>query len=125
VDIEAVSRGQKKKNCNSKLAGRNWTKPTGRTRICSDDIALKIMNYRYTKHQVARGAFPDAQKNDEIYLFKKVSTLKGTYQIRLLTFLASEAGKKLISDVPTYFKSHPSLTRLMKEFPKTRRIEKS
>jgi hypothetical protein len=82
------------------------------------------MNYRYTKHQVARGAFPDAQKNDKIYLFKKVSTLRATYQIRLLTYLASEAGKKLIISVPTYFKPHPSLSRFMNEFPKTIRIEK-
>ena len=41
------------------------------------------MNYRYTTHQVARGAFPDAQKNDEIYLFKRISTLRATYQIEL------------------------------------------
>jgi hypothetical protein len=82
------------------------------------------MNYRYTTHQVARGAFPDAQKNAEIYLFKKVSTLRATYQIRLLTYLASESGKKLIIDVPKHFKPHPSLTRLMEEFPKSIKIEK-
>jgi hypothetical protein len=83
------------------------------------------MNFRYTKHQVARGAFPDAQKNSEIYLFKKVSTLRATYQIKLLTFLASEAGQRLIISVPKDFKSHPSLTRLINEFPKTLRIKKA
>jgi hypothetical protein len=83
------------------------------------------MNYRYTQHQVARAAFPDAQKGNEIYLFKYVSTLRATYQIRLLTFLASEAGKQLVIDVPQHFKPHPSLSRLQKEFPKTIRITKT
>lgn len=82
------------------------------------------MNYRYTKHQVARGTLPDALKEDRIFLFKKVSTLRATYQIRLLTFLASEAGKKLIVNVPKHFKPHSSLTIFMKEFPKTIRIGK-
>ena len=83
------------------------------------------MNYRQTKHQVARGAFPDAQNQDKIYLFKNVSTLRATYQVRLLTYLAAEAGKKLIIDVPSNFKPHPSLSQLAKEFSKTIRIEKA
>ncbi len=82
------------------------------------------MIYRYTKHQVARGAFPDAQKDGTIRLFKNVATLRATYQVCLLTFLASEAGRKLVIDVPQHFKPHPTLSRLMKEFPKTIRIEK-
>jgi hypothetical protein len=83
------------------------------------------MNYRQTKNQVARGAFPDAQRQDKIYLFKNVSTLRATYQVRLLTYLAAEAGKKLVIDVPPHFKPHPSLSQLAKEFPKTIRIEKA
>jgi len=83
------------------------------------------MNYRYTKHQSARGAFPDGQKDKEIYLFKNVSTLRATYQVRLLVFMASEAGRKLVIDVPQHFKPHPSLSRLLNEFPKTIRIEKT
>ena len=83
------------------------------------------MNYRQTKHQVARGAFPDAQNQDKIYLFKNVSTLRATYQVRLLTYLAAEAGKKLIIDVPPHCKLHPSLSELTKEFPKAIRIEKA
>jgi len=83
------------------------------------------MNYRQTKHQVARGAFPDACNQDKVYLFKNVSTLRATYQVRLLTYLAAEAGKKLILDVPQHFKPHPSLSQFMKEFPKTIRIEKA
>jgi len=83
------------------------------------------MNYRHTKHQVMRGAFPDAQSHDKIYLFKNVSTLRATYQVRLLAYLAAEAGKKLIIDVPPHFKPHPSLSQLAKEFSKTMRIEKA
>lgn len=83
------------------------------------------MNYRQTKHQVARGAFPDAQTHDKIYLFKNVSTLRATYQVRLLTYLASEAGRKLVINVPAHFKAHPSLSRLAQEFSKTIRIEKT
>ena len=45
--------------------------------------------------------------------------------MRLLTYLAAEAGKKLIIDVPLHFKPHPSLSQLAKEFPKTIRIEKA
>ncbi len=83
------------------------------------------MNYRQTKHQVARGAFPDAQKGNEIYLFKHVSTLRATYQVRLLTYLALEAGRKLVINVPSHFKPHATLSQLLKEFPKTIRIEKT
>jgi hypothetical protein len=83
------------------------------------------MNYRQTKHQVARGAFPDAQQQDKIYLFKNVSTLRATYQVRLLAYLASEVGKKLIIDVPQHFRPHSSLSSLMKEFPKTVYIKRT
>jgi hypothetical protein len=83
------------------------------------------MNYHQTKHQVARGAFPDAQNQDKIYLFKNVSTLRATYQVRLLTYLAAETGKKLIINVPSHCKLHPSLSQLTKEFPKAIRIEKA
>jgi hypothetical protein len=37
------------------------------------------MQFKYTKHQVARGALPDAQFGDKIYLVKKVSRLRATY----------------------------------------------
>jgi hypothetical protein len=83
------------------------------------------MNYRQTKHQVARGAFPDAQQQNKIFLFKNVSSLRATYQIRLLTYLASEAGNKLIIDVPHHFVPHSSLSSLMREFPKTIQIKKA
>jgi len=83
------------------------------------------MNYRQTKHQVARGAFPDAQQGDKIFVFKNVSLLRATYQIRLLIFLASEAGKKLVLDIPQHCKLHPSLAQLVGEFPKTVQIQRA
>jgi len=83
------------------------------------------MNYRQTKHQVARGAFPDAQGDNRIYLFKNVQTLRATYQVRLLAYMAAEAGKKLIINVPAHFRPHPSLSKLVKEFAGIIRIEKT
>lgn len=83
------------------------------------------MDYRYTKHQVARGALPDGQDHKRILLVKNVSTLRATYQIRMLTFLASEAGKTLVIVVPSHFILHPSLRILIDEFPRAIQIQKS
>jgi len=58
------------------------------------------MEYRQTKHQVPRGTKPDAIKDNKFYLVKKLKILRATYQVRLLIFLASESGKKLIFLVP-------------------------
>jgi hypothetical protein len=83
------------------------------------------MRFKYTGHQVARGAFPDAKQGDRIFLFKNLATLRATYQVRLLTYLAAEGGLKLIIDVPDHFKPHPTLSALMKEYPKVLRLEKA
>jgi hypothetical protein len=83
------------------------------------------MNHRYTKRQTPRETLPDAQTNADLYLFKNVKMLRATYQVKLLTFLASEAGKNLIIDVPEFFTPHSTLSGLMKEFPKTIRLQKS
>jgi len=53
------------------------------------------MEYRYTKHQVARGTRPDADHNNRMLLIKACSELRLTYQIRLLTFQAESRGIKL------------------------------
>jgi hypothetical protein len=55
---------------------------------------------RYTEHQVARGARPDAVDNGTWCLLKFVSRLRLTYQIRLLTFGAEQSGVRLVSRVP-------------------------
>jgi len=83
------------------------------------------MDYRYTKDQVARGVLPDAQDSRRVCLVKKVTTLRPTYEVRLLTFLASEAGRKLVILVPRQFNPHPAFSRLAADFPKVIQVEKT
>jgi hypothetical protein len=82
------------------------------------------MEYKYTRHQIPRGTKPDAETYDKLYLLKNVSTLRATYQVRMLTFLAMEKGKKLEILVPKHFKAHPSLRDYMKENRKLIKIVK-
>ena len=82
------------------------------------------IEYRYTKHQVARGTRADAERNDAFFLLKNVSSLRLTYQIRLLTFRAKECGRKLIIRIPSTCKLHPTLRVFQKEHSKIIRFEK-
>ena len=82
------------------------------------------MNYQYTSHQVARGARADIERNDAYFLLKNVSSLRLTYQIRLLTFSAKDQGRKLIIRVPAHCKVHSTLKSFQKEQAKFVRIEK-
>jgi hypothetical protein len=59
-----------------------------------------VIEFRYTSHQVARGARPDAVSGNKWYLIKNPSLLRLTYQIRLLTFMAQERRTRLIIVVP-------------------------
>jgi hypothetical protein len=79
---------------------------------------------RYTQHQVARGALADAENNSAFYLLKNVSSLRLTYQIRLLAFRAIDNGRKLVIRVPVGCKLHPSLRDFVRDHSKTIRIEK-
>lgn len=67
-----------------------------------------------TKHQVPRGTRPDSEKFNRLYLVKNVSTLRATYQIRLLTFRAASEGLKVVLKVPKACVFHPSLLDLIK-----------
>jgi len=82
------------------------------------------MEFRYTSHQVPRGARADGEIYDKLFLFKNVSAMRLTYQVRLLAFRASESGKKLIIQVPKHCKVHPSLRRFADELPQAVRIQK-
>jgi len=82
------------------------------------------MNYRYTSHQVARGARADADRNDAYFLLKNVSSLRLTYQIRLLAFRAKDQGRKLVIRVPANCTVHLTLRDFQREHPKVVRIEK-
>ena len=77
------------------------------------------MQFKYTRHQVPRGSRPDADKNNKVYLIKKVSMLRATYQIRLLAFMAVEKQKELVLLVPKTAQFHVSLKELIKATGKT------
>jgi hypothetical protein len=72
------------------------------------------MQFKFTRHQVPRGARPDAETTDKIYLIKNVLTLRATYQVKLLTYKAEESRKKLVLKVPKECQFHSSLKELVK-----------
>jgi hypothetical protein len=82
------------------------------------------MEFKQTKHQVARGSRPDADTFDKFYLIKGASELRATYQIRLLIYMAVEQGKELIIEVRKDCKIHESLRELAKQYSKSVRIER-
>lgn len=73
------------------------------------------MEFKTTKHQVARGAIPDWEDQERFLLIKRVSDLRATYQIRLLTYRAVKEKKKLVIEVPNGCKIHDDLKALSKE----------
>ncbi len=84
------------------------------------------MEFRYTKHQVARGARPDAidPVNGNLLLAKFPSKLHATYQIRLLLFMAIKHGIKLVLRVHPDTKLSKALARLQKENSKHLKVER-
>jgi hypothetical protein len=82
-----------------------------------------MIRLRYTRHQVPRAVRADAETYDQIMLIKNVSTLRATYQIRLLAFKAAETGKKLVIKVPKRCRVDGTLKDLVAE-TRTIRIEK-
>ena len=92
------------------------------TEVVRDEMTR--VEFRYTKHQVARGVRADAESFDKFFLLKNVSKMRLTYQVRLLTFRASESKKKVIIQVPKQCKIHASLRDFVQEFPKAIRIER-
>ena len=76
------------------------------------------MEFRRTKHQVARGAKPDGETVDRLLLIKRTSELRATYQIRLLTYRAIQEGKELVIEIPKECKVHSGLRELAKRHPK-------
>ena len=75
------------------------------------------MDNLQTPSQAVRGARPDAETFDKVYLFKKVSILRATYQIRLLALHAGAAGKKLVLKVPPNCRFEASLDALVQAVP--------
>ncbi len=83
------------------------------------------MDYRYTRGQVARGARPDATDGGNTwYLLKFVSELHLTYQIRLLTFSAGEAGARLVIRVPRPCRLSRPLRTFIRDHKATLKLER-
>jgi hypothetical protein len=78
-----------------------------------------------TKQQIPRGTLSDAETADKIYLFKKVSGLHATYQIRLQTVRAIQEDRTLVIVVPKECKIHKDLQELIDLSCQTILIEKS
>lgn len=68
---------------------------------------------RQTRHQVPRATMPDGELLNRMYLFKNVSRLRPTYQIRLLAFRAVDQGTKLILKVPKHCEFSEGLNELL------------
>ncbi len=79
---------------------------------------------KFTRHQVPRGAMPDADVGTRLYLIKNVSSLHATYQVRVLLVRAMESGKKLVLCVPRACKLEPDLAALRKEHGKHLLVER-
>jgi len=77
-----------------------------------------------SSNQVPRGTLADAESQDAMYLFKKTSTLRLTYQIRLLTYFAVKSQRTLVINVPRCCIIHESLQTLAEQFPQSLRIDK-
>lgn len=77
-----------------------------------------------TSGQVPRGARPDAVRNNQLYLIKKVDRLRCTYQIRVLTALAEHAGQRLVVVVPKGARLTPDLTQFVRDHRSSITIER-
>jgi hypothetical protein len=57
----------------------------------------------------------DAEKFNRLYLIKNVTTLRATYQVRLLAYRALTEGLKLVLKVPSVCEFQPSLLELIQK----------
>lgn len=64
-----------------------------------------------------RGVLSDAETSERIYLFKNVSALRATCQVRLLAMKAAATGKKLVLKVPPPCRFDHSLRDLIGTAP--------
>ena len=72
-----------------------------------------------------RGTRPDAVRGNDLYLIKNVSELRLTYQIKLLTYFATQQGGKLIVRLPARTRIHPSLGDFTVKFAGAIRIDRA
>lgn len=70
-----------------------------------------------------RAVRPDAETADSVILVKNVASLRATYQVRTLAFLAGARGKQLALMVPAGCRFAPDLEDLIRAAPRLIRRE--
>jgi len=83
------------------------------------------IEYKYTKHQVARTSIADAISDKNWYLIKYCTELKSTYQIRMLLFLVISKKGRLIIRVRKECLLSDNLKKLIKENKPFAKLEKT
>jgi hypothetical protein len=83
-----------------------------------------VIGSHSTSGQVPRGARPDAVRDNRPYLIKNVVRLRCTYQIRVLTALAEQAGQRLVVVVPRGTRLTPDLTQFMRDHKASIMVER-
>ena len=68
--------------------------------------------FAYTQHQCPRGSRPDADVDGKLYLIKKVTEMRLTYQVKMLTYSAQRSGKVCVIRLP----QRAVLNESLKEF---------
>ncbi len=74
------------------------------------------MDLKRTKHNTLRGTRADVVTSEMFLLIKRVSELRATYQIRLLTYAAIRDNKKLVIEVPGECVIHRGLHDLAQQY---------
>lgn len=82
------------------------------------------MEFSYTKHQTPRGAKPDAEVGDKLYLIKNASQLRLTYQIRMLAYMAKTRNRKFIIQLTKTAKVHDTLKDFVRSMNGLIKIER-
>jgi hypothetical protein len=82
------------------------------------------IEYTYTKHQTPRGSRADGETATRLVLIKMVSRLHLTYQIRLLTYFASQRNKVLVVRVPRHCEISPKLEEYFEQYPTLAKLER-
>jgi hypothetical protein len=86
---------------------------------------VQPIELRYTRQQLARAARPDATDGGAGWMvLKRVSSLRLTYQIRLLTFQAVESGARLTIRVPQGCRISGDLRAFMREHKASLRVQR-
>lgn len=70
-----------------------------------------------------RGSMPDSVTEQAFYLIKACSVMRATYQVRLLTYFATQRGARLVLDLKPGCLVHDSLKRFAAQNPQHLHIQ--